>query len=764
MKEFNPLVSIVIPVYNGANYVAEAIESALNQTYKNIEIIVVNDGSKDNTEKVVKSYGDKVRYFYKENGGTSTALNVGIKNMKGDYFSWLSHDDMYYPKKIFYQIEELKKLENKDTIITTDHDGINENYEKTYKTNYIEHINAYPPRINSNIHPVIYMQTQGCDLLISKKCFDKVGLFNEEVLVAQDFEFFYRIFKEFPHKLISKVLVTTRDSGNRQGIRSKARGSLEYSNLFISIMESLSEEDIKLLSPSKLDFYIEMRNFFEAIGYREAFEYINSKLIRNLQIGHRDLIVNKFGGHDLHLYLRKKFIDSIHLVANKESEDINTFKYFSYNNPKETIEFIKSKFFINADIIHLHIIHNIPNNLIELMYLPLMSKLKPIVWTIHDPWVVGAHCIHHFDCEKWKSHCFDCEYLDAPFELKIDDTALNFEIKKQVIQDSNITAIVTSKWMENKIKASSIWNGKKIYRIPFGINQNIFKPKDIIEAKKELGIDKDSFVIMFRSENEKFKGLDIIKKALENIKSKRKITLITVVQKSLLEELKDKYEIIEYGWLKDDYLLVKLYQACDVFLMPSKMETFGMMAIEAMSCGKTVLALEGTALPDTINAPECGIACKEEEYTEKLQYLIDNPNELIERGKKSLEFAKENYNKDVYVDKIINVYKEVMKNHKIDDTHRLILNQLDKYMDNNNETVKNFKNKNLILFGVYYNEKYFTLYLFGIKITFKKKSGKIKTVKKRIIFFGKTEDEKYSILYLFGIKITHKKKNKINGE
>lgn len=721
MELFNPLVSIVIPVYNGANYVSEAIESALKQTYKNIEVIVVNDGSTDNTEEIVKSYGNKVRYFYKENGGTSTALNLGIKNMRGEYFSWLSHDDMYYPKKIFYQIEELKKLENKDTIIMSDHDGINENYEKTHKTNYMSHINDYPPRINSNLYPVIYMQTHGCTLLISKKCFDKVGLFDEEVLVAQDFEFFYRIFKEFPHKLISKVLVTARDSHNRQGIRSKIKCSLEYSNLLISIIESLSEDDIKLLAPSKLDFYIEMRDFFEDAGYKEAFEYINNKLIRNLQIGNNDLIGNKFGGHDLHLYLRERFIDSIHLVANKESDDINTFKYFDSNNPKKTIEFIKSKFFINTDIIHLHIIHNIPYNLIDLMYLPLMSKLKPIVWTIHDPWVVGAHCVHHFDCEKWKSHCFDCEYLDKPFEIKIDDTALNFEIKKQAIQDSDITAIVSSKWMENKIKASPIWHGKKIYRIPFGINQNIFKPIDIIESKKELNIDIDSFVIMFRSDKSEFKGLDIIMKSLEKIKSKRKITLITVFRKGLLEEFNYKYKIIEYDFVKDDYLLAKLYQACDIFLMPSKMETFGMMAIEAMSCGKTVLALEGTALPDVINSPECGIACKEEEYTEKLQYLIDNPNELIERGRKSLEFAKENYNKDVYVERIIKVYKEVMSNHKIDDSHKLMLNQLDKYM-NNNETVKNFQNKNFILFGVYYNEKYFTLYLFGIKITFKKKN------------------------------------------
>ena len=79
--KFNPLVSIVIPVYNGENYLKEAIDSALAQTYKNIEVIVVNDGSSDKTDEICKSYGSKIRYFKKENGGVSTALNLGIEKM-----------------------------------------------------------------------------------------------------------------------------------------------------------------------------------------------------------------------------------------------------------------------------------------------------------------------------------------------------------------------------------------------------------------------------------------------------------------------------------------------------------------------------------------------------------------------------------------------------------------------------------------------------------------------------------------------------------
>ena len=87
----NPKVSIVIPVYNGEDYVNEAIDSALAQTYENCEVIVVNDGSTDNTEAIVKTYGNKIRYFSKENGGVSSALNVGIEHMEGEYFQYLPH-------------------------------------------------------------------------------------------------------------------------------------------------------------------------------------------------------------------------------------------------------------------------------------------------------------------------------------------------------------------------------------------------------------------------------------------------------------------------------------------------------------------------------------------------------------------------------------------------------------------------------------------------------------------------------------------------
>lgn len=397
----------------------------------------------------------------------------------------------------------------------------------------------------------------------------------------------------------------------------------------------------------------------------------NIQLKNCLQIGDNDLIGNKFNGHDLHFYLKEKGINTSHIVLNKYSHDDDTYKYPIHQNSQEFMQnLLYHPLFLDADIMHMHLIHNTP---FDLNYIPLISKLKPLVWTIHDPWAFSGHCIYHFDCNQWKTSCTKCEKLDIPFFIEKDTTALNFRLKKDAIQNSQISAIVASKWMKDKIEQSPIWKDKKVYLVPFGINQELFKPNNIIESKRKLGISPNKFVIFFRSDKSKFKGLETIKQLLSTIKNKNDFTIVTVGETGLLKEFKSKYEILEYGWLKDDQELVKLYQACDIFLMPSTQEAFGMMAIEAMSCAKTVLVLNGTSLPDVINAPECGIAVESQNFTEEFIRLFHNPQELIERGKKSLDFARENYSKEIYLERIISAYKDIISNHTMDEENANML-------------------------------------------------------------------------------------------
>lgn len=197
-KIFCPKVSIIIPVYNGANYLENAIRCALSQTYENIEVIVVNDGSGDDgaTERAALSFGDRITYYRKENGGVSSALNYGIARMTGEYFSWLSHDDAYTPTKVADAVEALRNAQEAD--------------ERTIAYswgNYIDGNNAvlkpFPRNLEMNRvysgeemvrHILEHGTLNGCCMLIPRLAFTECGGFNEELRYSQDALMWYTFF------------------------------------------------------------------------------------------------------------------------------------------------------------------------------------------------------------------------------------------------------------------------------------------------------------------------------------------------------------------------------------------------------------------------------------------------------------------------------------------------------------------------------------------------------------------------------------------
>ncbi len=201
---YNPLVSIVIPAYNASNYLANAINSALVQTYKNIEIIVVNDGSKDNgaTRTVAESFGDKIRYYEKENGGSSSALNYGIKHMKGEWFSWLSHDDLYYPQKIEKEVVYLRTLSSENLInhvifSAADHvdkDGKIISKPQQVKSEVLsQKIEAFSDN-RKMIASLTDYTFHGCSCLVNRNLFDEIGMFDESLRIVNDAEMWFRVY------------------------------------------------------------------------------------------------------------------------------------------------------------------------------------------------------------------------------------------------------------------------------------------------------------------------------------------------------------------------------------------------------------------------------------------------------------------------------------------------------------------------------------------------------------------------------------------
>lgn len=247
----NPLVSVIIPVYNGSNYLAEAINSALEQTYKNIEIIVVNDGSNDNnaTERIALSYGNKLRYFSKPNGGVASALNLGINNMQGDYFSWLSHDDLFVPNKTSSQIDTLINLNTrKPHIIYSDFDIINSNGEFIRKVNtaFME------PLTLDLLHSV---KINGCTVLIPKECFEIVGLFDENNPIWADSKMWFLLSKQYSFIHIPVSLAKTRDHNNRTTYKI-TKATYPQGKYFCFAIDCITDYEFNILASDKNSYKI----------------------------------------------------------------------------------------------------------------------------------------------------------------------------------------------------------------------------------------------------------------------------------------------------------------------------------------------------------------------------------------------------------------------------------------------------------------------------------------------------------------------------
>jgi teichuronic acid biosynthesis glycosyltransferase TuaG len=186
-----PLVSVIIPVFNGINYLEEAINSVFAQTYQDYEIIVVDDGSTDRTWDLIQKYNSRIRGLRKENGGTASALNFGIKHASGDFICWLSHDDLFMPDKLTRQIEFMAQ---------------NPHYALSY-TDYIV-IDAHGAELSRRICPwferpqmlrqlFLTNHIHGCSTMIRKTVFARAGYFCEELKYTQDLEMWIRILRYF---------------------------------------------------------------------------------------------------------------------------------------------------------------------------------------------------------------------------------------------------------------------------------------------------------------------------------------------------------------------------------------------------------------------------------------------------------------------------------------------------------------------------------------------------------------------------------------
>ncbi len=379
-------------------------------------------------------------------------------------------------------------------------------------------------------------------------------------------------------------------------------------------------------------------------------------------------LLKKYGIESKHLIWRKDTNNPEVLTFSVQDHIINNFLYVAerilslqsilYRN---ALQMIKMPEFQEADLIHLHIIHS---GFFSIRHLPRITSLKPTVWTLHDPWAMTGRCIYPMGCSGWKKNCGVCPDLNTPFAMIRDNSKFLFNYKRRVYNNSNFNLIVASQWMKNMLDTSPLFDKEvKVHHLPFGLDLKFFSPDHTKKARERFNISDDKIVICFRSEDTHFKGYRYIMDALERLETTKPICLLTVGRHNLLEQFRGRFEIIEYGWTNDDVLLRDVLAASDIFLMPSVAEAFGVMAIEAMACGKPIIVFDGTSLPEVTFAPDIGISVPMRDghaLSNAIKRLVDNSKERLERGSKGRNAAELHYDQNMHVKNLVEIYKEVL--------------------------------------------------------------------------------------------------------
>jgi glycosyltransferase involved in cell wall biosynthesis len=233
-----PLVSVIIPNYNYANYLRQAIDSVLLQTYSNIEIIVVDDGSKDASKEILKSYGDKISVIFQQNSGVSAARNNGFAASKGEFIAFLDADDFWIPEKIAKQIDLFQSNPNLGFV----HVGVQ--YVDAQNEPIKDLTDGQEGWVSEEFllldRPVV--MSGGSGMMMPRRVLEKIGGFDPELSTCADWDLFYRISCIYEFGFLPEILLKYRihDSNMHGNIQRMEREMLH------GYQKAFSKESSKL--------------------------------------------------------------------------------------------------------------------------------------------------------------------------------------------------------------------------------------------------------------------------------------------------------------------------------------------------------------------------------------------------------------------------------------------------------------------------------------------------------------------------------------
>lgn len=377
--------------------------------------------------------------------------------------------------------------------------------------------------------------------------------------------------------------------------------------------------------------------------------------IKEIEVNKRERVVNKW---------IKLLDDEIlkHFYRNREnvvfSSALSTgYRITDYN---EVIE---------ADIIH---IHWISAGFLALENIRELIRLnKPIIWTLHDKWLLTGGC--HVGCNRFYTGCGECKVLNS-FRKK-DYSNFTIRAKKKFFKNNNFYLIAPSRWMLNNIKNSMLFCENSCMRIPNTLNTNIFQKYTLEYVERQLGYKReDKYHILFGADSIRiaYKGfgyfvkmLRLLEEEIHGLKDKIMIHLVGGDNEQVNDALAG-FEIKKWGFIKKQETMALIYNLVDVYVHTSVADNFPGMILESMACQLPVVAFDVEGISDLITHKKEGYLAKKANVRELLNGVVWCMNhQNSEVGKKGREKVENEFSEELVGTQYFELYKQIIGGYSI---------------------------------------------------------------------------------------------------
>lgn len=325
-----------------------------------------------------------------------------------------------------------------------------------------------------------------------------------------------------------------------------------------------------------------------------------------------------------------------------------------------TINIRERQSYKEASVINMHCLHGA---FISYLGLPWLTQ-KPTVYTIHDMWAFSGHCHYSYDCDKWKTGCVQCPYLNLPTVVKRDNSHIEWKLKNWAYSHSNLHIVTPSKWMYNQAKESML-NRHQIHHIPYGIDLEVYRPLDKDNCRSMLGVKTGKKVVLFNAAKlgDFRKGGDLLLAALDKLSPslKAEILLLVMGEDSLPRQL--DIETINFGFVSDESKKAIIYAAADIFIFPTRADNSPLVLYESLACSTPVVSFDVGGVSDLVRPGITGLLARSENIEQLHDCIVELLEDEAKRSSMSLkcrEVAQE-YSMELYTQRHIELYQEVIK-------------------------------------------------------------------------------------------------------